>query len=227
MNANILKKAFDLVDSVENGYFAHMDSDGFPHVATRSKISSKGIEEFYFATDTSGSMATGISKDSRASICLRKDNNNVTVIGEAVIVTDQAVKESLWLDWFINHFPLGPSDPEYCIIKFITKKVSLWVDGEIAKFSMEEARRVTSRCGLLCQTCEWKEPYHCNECITSMGHPFHGECPIAICCQDRGFIHCGQCPEMPCSKLYEYSCGEGEHCDKPKGARLDVLKMWE
>jgi hypothetical protein len=40
-------------------------------------------------------------------------------------------------------------------------------------------------------------------------------------------MHCGECSEMPCDNLYSYSCEDEEHGDKPKGARLEMLKYWE
>ena len=85
---------------------------------------------------------------------------------------------------------------------------------------------VESRCGLLCSACQFKATHGCKGCVETMGNPFYGSCPIAACCQDRGYAHCGNCPDMPCQALYDYSCGDGEHCDKPKGARLEVLRQW-
>jgi len=85
---------------------------------------------------------------------------------------------------------------------------------------------VDSRCGLLCTGCSWKEPCGCGGCIETMGHPFHGECPIAICAQEKGHSHCGECAQIPCAKLYEYSYLDPEHGDKPQGARIEVCRKW-
>lgn len=49
---------------------------------------------------------------------------------------------------------------------------------------------------------------------------FHGECPVAICCQNKGIIHCGKCADFPCELLMKYSC-DPEHGDTPHGARID------
>lgn len=226
MDHNTLKKVSDIIKNCEEGYFGYMGSNGYPHVATRSKLTSDNISTCYFSSNTSGSMASSISKDSRASVCFRLGNDNVTLIGDASLVHDQDVKNELWIDWFINHYPEGPTDPEFALIRFDTKKLSLWIDRKVIKADMKTLSLVTSRCGLLCQTCEWKEPYKCGGCIETMGNPFHGECPIAICAQEKDLDHCGQCPDMPCDQLKNYSCGDGEHCDQPKGARLEVLEFW-
>lgn len=85
---------------------------------------------------------------------------------------------------------------------------------------------VDSRCGLHCVGCEWKEPYNCGGCIETNGNPFHGECPIAICCQNKGALHCGECAKFPCDLLTQYSC-DPEHGDTPHGARIEQCKKWK
>jgi len=59
-----------------------------------------------------------------------------------------------------------------------------------------------------------------------MGHPFHGQCSIAICCQDKGFSHCGECGGIPCPDLYRYSYLDPEHGDKPPGTRVANCRQW-
>ncbi|MDR1736100.1 MAG: DUF3795 domain-containing protein [Oscillospiraceae bacterium] len=55
---------------------------------------------------------------------------------------------------------------------------------------------------------------------------YQGECPVAKCCQSKGHSHCGECVEIPCGLLRDYSYGESEHSDRPKGARIEVCKAW-
>ena len=226
MNANIIKKANDLVNSCTEGYVAVLDGDGYPHVATRSVRGADGIYSCYFTTGAGGNMAKAIEQNSKASVCFRQGSGNVTLIGDFEIITDRKTKQDVWVDWFIDHYPGGADDPIYFVAKFVTKRVSLWIDREYITFDIAHISNPQSRCGLLCESCAFKEPYNCGGCIKTLGHPFHGECPIAVCAQEKGYIHCGQCPDMPCEKLYEYSCGDSEHCDKPKGARLEILRYW-
>ena len=84
---------------------------------------------------------------------------------------------------------------------------------------------VDSRCGLHCTGCTWKESHGCRGCIPTNGNPFHGECPVAVCCQKKGLVHCGQCPEIPCDLLTSYSCDE-KTGDAPVGARIEQCKRW-
>lgn len=89
-----------------------------------------------------------------------------------------------------------------------------------------EHEAVDSRCGLHCVTCTWKESHGCRGCIESMGNPFHGACGIAICCQDKGHAHCGECDVIPCEKLYGYSYLDPEHGDRPQGTRVMDCRRW-
>ena len=84
---------------------------------------------------------------------------------------------------------------------------------------------VDSCCGLHCTGCGWKKSNGCGGCIETAGHPFHGACPVAACCQDRGFAHCGECPELPCRLLTDFSC-DPEYGDDPAGLRIEQCKRW-
>lgn len=227
MDSNIIKKANDIIKNATEGYVGVIDEEHYPSVATRSIIKPINIFECYFSTGIDGNLATRVKKNSKASVCIRDKNNNISLLGDFEIITDNALKKEMWLDWFINHYKEGVDDPIYCLLKFTTRKVSLWMDGESSEFYVSDLKKAQSRCGLLCDPCTYKESHSCGSCIKTNGHPFHGECPVAICCQERGFVHCGQCSDMPCEKLYEYSCGVSEHCDRPKGARLEMLRMWK
>ena len=84
---------------------------------------------------------------------------------------------------------------------------------------------IDTRCGLCCAACEYREKTNCGGCIRTMGHPFHGECPVAQCCQEKKHVHCGLCAEFPCGLLKQYSC-DPEHGDNPPGARIEACRRW-
>ncbi len=58
---------------------------------------------------------------------------------------------------------------------------------------------IDSRCGLHCTTCTYKEPCGCGGCIETNGHPFHGACPVALCCQKKAFTTAENVPSCPVS----------------------------
>ena len=39
------------------------------------------------------------------------------------------MKQELWQDWFIEHFPGGPTDPGYVLLKFESNHATYWIEG--------------------------------------------------------------------------------------------------
>ncbi|MCL2060103.1 MAG: pyridoxamine 5'-phosphate oxidase family protein [Oscillospiraceae bacterium] len=226
MNVNIFEKANRIVRSSDAAYFGVIDEGGFPSVSAVSPVKPEGILEVYFTTNLGGNKATRLQKCNKASFCFREGGSNVTLVGTAEILTDQETKSKYWLDWFKDHYAGGVTDPSYIVVKFTTNRVSLWIDNEGAEFTVGDLLAVQSCCGLLCDGCSYKESHGCAGCIAVGGKPFWGECPVAACCHGKGYVHCGECADIPCDILNEFSCGEDEHSDKPAGARIAVCKAW-
>ncbi|MBN2239391.1 MAG: DUF3795 domain-containing protein [Dehalococcoidales bacterium] len=84
---------------------------------------------------------------------------------------------------------------------------------------------IDSRCGLVCADCDYRERTGCGCCIATNGHPFYGECRLAACCQEKGHLHCGLCPDFPCTLLREFST-DPEHGDDPQWTRIDQCRVW-
>ena len=226
MNANIFEKANQAIKNCEIAYIGVIDESGFPSVSTISAINSENIFETYFATGLSANKTKRLQKNNKASICYHLGENNITLVGEAEILTDQHTKNRFWQNWFAEIFLGGKTDPDYCIIKITTKRVSLWIDNEDAEFTIDELLSVQSYCGLLCNGCTYRKSHGCGGCVETKGNPFHGECPIAKCCQDKGFSHCGECTDIPCEQLRQYSYDDAEHGDNPPGARISICRTW-
>ena len=86
---------------------------------------------------------------------------------------------------------------------------------------------ITAYCGLRCNACDWREPCHCNGCVSTKGYAFHCKnepCPVAACVINKGIEFCGMCDEFPCKVLQDYSCDK-EHGDNPPGARIETCRL--
>lgn len=142
MNQNVVKKASDIIQLCTEAYVGYTDLNNYPHVGTRSIMKANSINSCYFSTNTDGDMAQSIMKNSKGSVCFRLENDNITLVGDYVIVKDNRLKENLWQDWYINHYPGGASDPNYCLIKFTTKYMSFWIDHQYIKGSMDVLNQI-------------------------------------------------------------------------------------
>lgn len=226
MNANIFEKANQIIRVCDVAYIGLIDEDGYPMVSTIEPIDPESVFEAYFSTGIHSNKYGCLKKSRKGSVCYHAGGDNVTLIGDVEILTDQQSKNRFWREDYSQFYALGETDPVYCILKFTTRRALLWIDNESASFGVDELRSVQSRCGLLCKWCSFRASHGCGGCVETNGNPFHGECPVAKCCQDNNLKHCGECKDIPCDKLRRYSYDDAEHGDNPPGARVEVCKAW-
>jgi len=129
----IIDKASEIVEKRVGEYtFCNLgliDLDGYPTVSTITASKANGIKDIYFCTGIGSNKATRISRNSMASVCYNSDEYNITLVGDIKILTDQKLKDELWYDGLANHFE-GPSDPNFCVLHFRTKRYNLLIEWE-------------------------------------------------------------------------------------------------
>ena len=84
-------------------------------------------------------------------------------------------------------------------------------------------KELIAMCGAYCGLCEYKERTGCNGCQHNKGEMFWGTCVVAVCCSEKGLLHCGLCPDLPCQAL-QHAFDVPEHGDD--GERLANIKAW-
>ena len=139
MNLNMIEKANKILKSCKNASFGVIDEDGFPSVSTISLIEPENIMELYLSTNLDGNKARRLQNNNKASLCCCIKDNNITLVGEAEVITDQEIKNRYWQDWFNEIYEGGKTDPNYAIIKFTTKRVSLWINWQGDEFKVENS----------------------------------------------------------------------------------------
>lgn len=81
---------------------------------------------------------------------------------------------------------------------------------------------VESRCGIECFKCEFQDSMNCKGCI-NIQKPFHGECAIKKCVENKELSHCGECNHFPCDLLKSFAYDK-EHGDD--GLRIENCARW-
>ena len=111
----------NLIDKQGVSYIASISEDGFPNIkamlAPRKRI---GIKEFYFTTNTSSMRAAQYRKNPNASIyfCDKRFFRGVMLVGSMEVLEDAENKEMIWREGDTMYYPLGVTDPDYCVLKF-------------------------------------------------------------------------------------------------------------
>jgi general stress protein 26 len=110
-----------------------MDDEGYPTTSSVSIAKSDGIQQITFCTTMDSNKAKRAAACNRASVCVFDDNYegnsyyNITLVGTIEIVKDLETKKEMWYEGMAEHSS-GPDDPEFCVLRFTTKRYNLWVD---------------------------------------------------------------------------------------------------
>jgi len=140
MNTKLFEKAHEMIRTFEYASFGVIDENGYPSVSAIILCNPENISELYFTTTMDSNKRKRLQKNSKASINCYTSMNNITLVGETEIFSDQETKSKYWQDWVklgVDVYPDGVSDPNYCFIRFTTKRVSLWIDNEGAEFALK------------------------------------------------------------------------------------------
>ena len=136
MNEKMLEKASQFFKTRNDASFSVIDESGFPSASAIWLMGHESVAEIYFSTPSGSNKHKRLQKNKNACICTYAEFNNLTLVGEAEILTDLESKSKHWQEPFIHIYPGGVTDPNYCVIKFTTKRVSMHIDHEGAEFAM-------------------------------------------------------------------------------------------
>jgi general stress protein 26 len=111
----------NIIEKQSVAFIASVDGDGFPNMkAMLAPRKREGIRIFYFTTNTSSRRVGQYRKDPKASIyfCDRRFFRGVMLKGTMEVLEDSESKEMIWQPGDTMYYPLGVTDPDYCVLKF-------------------------------------------------------------------------------------------------------------
>ena len=135
-NRTLAEKASDLLAQCENVTVSSIDANGYPRPVQMSKIKTNSFHEVWMATSADSVKVADFRQNNKAGLCYDHYGDGVALRGTAEIVTNDSIRKALWQDWFIHHFPGGPTDPNYVLIHFVGTEATFWINNEFARFSI-------------------------------------------------------------------------------------------
>jgi len=139
MNQSIITRAAEIVaaNTVKNGTFngeicnlSLIDEAGYPTTSVLAPAASNGITWIALCTMLESNAPRRIAACNHAGISFTSTEYCVNLVGVIEVITAADVKREMWYDGLSYHFPEGADDPNYCVLKFTTKRYKLFVDGE-------------------------------------------------------------------------------------------------
>jgi general stress protein 26 len=80
-----------------------------------------GVNWITFGTFLSHNRAKRASVNKKASVCFDSNAYCLNLVGEIEVINTPDMKEDMWYDG-LHGFFAGIDDPEYCVLKFTTKR---------------------------------------------------------------------------------------------------------
>lgn len=138
-----LEELYDLVGRSLFADLAYLDEGGTPTVRRVFCTWHKGLGTHLISTNTSSRHVGALLKDSRASLYFADGETfeGLCLAGTAQVCTDPAHKELLWHDGDEKYYPLGVTDPDYCVIEFRAEKGRYYRFDGIGDFTRQELDR--------------------------------------------------------------------------------------
>ena len=106
-------------------YLSYLDAGGFP--TTRAMLAPRereGIRVFYLTTNTSSRKTSALRENPKASLYFADTRffRGVSLSGHVEILETAEAKARIWREGDERFYPLGVTDPDYCVLKFTAEK---------------------------------------------------------------------------------------------------------
>ena len=115
----------NMIDKQGVAFIGSMDADGFPNMkAMLPPRLREGITTFFFTTNTSSLRVSQYRENSKACVYFydKRFFRGVMLTGTMEVMEDADTKESIWREGDTMYYPLGVTDPDYCVLKFTADK---------------------------------------------------------------------------------------------------------
>ncbi|MCD7898750.1 MAG: pyridoxamine 5'-phosphate oxidase family protein [Bacteroides sp.] len=119
MNANQVKDAEEFIKSRVYGIIATNNPETGARLSALNNLIGQTLETLHYGTNSTSQKVKNILADPRCEVMYtNEDGGQLMLAGTAEIVTDTAVKESLWEEWMNEYSPEGPAGNGICVIRF-------------------------------------------------------------------------------------------------------------
>lgn len=114
-----------LIDRQAVAFVGSVDAEGFPNMkAMLAPRIRKGLEVFYFTTNTSSMRAAQYRRNPKASIYFYDGTSfeGLMLRGTMEVLDDAASRRLIWCEGDTEYYPQGVDDPDYSVLRFTALK---------------------------------------------------------------------------------------------------------
>ena len=124
----IKKNIIRLVKESRDAVVCSIDKNGFPNAKAMFIAKAEGIQTLWFSTNVSARRTQQWMEQSKTCLYIVDSNNihGLMLVGNMEVLTDNETKREFWRQGDEQYYPMGPTDADYCIIRFTTKEGRYW-----------------------------------------------------------------------------------------------------
>ena len=136
---DVRKTIGNLIDRQSTAFIGSVSAEGFPNVkamlAPRKRI---GLKTMYFTSNTSSMRAAQYRNDPKACVyfCYRRFFRGVMLTGTMEVLEDSESREMIWQEGDTMYYPLGVTDPDYCVLRFTAESGRYYSNFKSEDFSI-------------------------------------------------------------------------------------------
>ncbi len=96
---------------------------GYPNVKAMIKMENEGLNRIWLSTNTSSKRVGQLVRDPKACVYFVDFEQwmGLMLVGEAEVLGDMESRKRLWREGFEKYYPLGVTDPDYCVLRFTAR----------------------------------------------------------------------------------------------------------
>jgi general stress protein 26 len=140
MNEKIKEKIMKMAGKNRDAIVCSVDEQGFPAAKAMFRCANEGIKTFWFSTNTSAIRTGHFRRNPKACIYFVDHMmvRGVSLTGVMRVCDDAETKEKFWKNGDERYYPLGKTDPDYCILEFTAERGNYYHGLEKCLFAVSE-----------------------------------------------------------------------------------------
>lgn len=130
----------NLIDKAGTSIISSIDDHGFPNTkAMLAPRQREGIKILYFTTNTSSMRVRQYQKNPHACVYFYDTRffRGVMLRGTMDVLRDNQSREMIWRAGDERFYPLGVSDPDYCVLRFTAQSGRYYSNFKSEDFQVE------------------------------------------------------------------------------------------
>ena len=119
-----ITEGLSLVERSQIAMLGTNGGDGYPNIKAMIKAENEGLKKIWLSTNTSSKRVAQLRQDPKACVYFVDFDHwkGLMLVGRVEILRDRESRDRLWHNGDERYYPLGPSDPDYSVLRFTAER---------------------------------------------------------------------------------------------------------